>query len=194
MHIGRDVLLPAATFIDADYCHLISIGDSCAFGPACMVLAHDPTARTLLGAVRVGTVTLNPSCHIGARTIILPGVEIGPRTIVAANSVVSQSLPPDSVCAGNPARPINSLANYLGAHRQRIATSPSFDYGTYSLQYLTPRRRDYMIAALRDRDGYIVGGRSSELSDKGGSERTPFGDFIPLPPQREHQAHESEVG
>ena len=66
----------------------------------------------------------------GARTVVLPGVEIGPRTIVASNSVVTRTLPPDSVCAGNPARPFGSLDQYLEQHRRQIGASglePSAD-------------------------------------------------------------------
>ncbi len=46
---------------------------------------------------------------IGARSIILPGVEIGPRVMVAAGSVVTRSVPADSLVAGNPARVVRTL-------------------------------------------------------------------------------------
>ena len=194
MHIGRDVLLPADTYIDVDYCHLISIGDSCGLGPECMLLAHDPTAAAPLGAVRVGRVTLHPSCHIGARTVVLPGIEMGPRTVVAANSVVSASLPPDTVCAGNPARPIKALAPYLDAQEERMETSPTFEYGAYSLEHLTPERREELVRAAKAGDAYLVGGRSAELRERGGTERTPFGDYTPAPPRRSRAAHGPDDG
>ena len=41
---------------------------------------------------------------IGAASIILPGVTIGPRSIVAAGSVVTKSFPADVVVGGNPAK------------------------------------------------------------------------------------------
>ncbi len=41
---------------------------------------------------------------IGMRTIILPGVEIGSHSIVAAGSVVTKSFPEYSVVGGVPAR------------------------------------------------------------------------------------------
>ena len=43
---------------------------------------------------------------IGANSVILPGVSVGTHSIVAAGSVVTRSVPPRSICAGNPARVI----------------------------------------------------------------------------------------
>ncbi|MDL2211211.1 acyltransferase, partial [Bacteroides sp. OttesenSCG-928-M17] len=39
-----------------------------------------------------------------ANAVILPGVTIGEHCVVAAGSIVSQSIPPYSVCAGVPAK------------------------------------------------------------------------------------------
>ena len=49
-------------------------------------------------------------CWIGQNSLILAGVELGPRTIVAGGSVVTKSFP-DGYCiiGGNPARLIKSL-------------------------------------------------------------------------------------
>lgn len=184
MHIGRDVNFPECLFIDEEYCALIRIGDSTSFGPECMILAHDEGPLPVLGVLRVGLVTMHASCHIGARTIVLPGVTIGPRTVVAANSVVSRSLPPDTVCAGLPARPFGTLEQYLQTHRQRIERARIFDYGTFSMQFLTPERQAELVHAALTGDAYIVGGRTAELDRTGGSLRTPLEDYEPPPPDR----------
>jgi maltose O-acetyltransferase len=128
-----------------------------------------------LDAGRIGRVVIHESCHIGIRSVILAGVEIGPRTIVGANSVVSKSLPPDTVCAGSPAKVICSLQEYLERHRAAIAKGPRFEYDQYSLQYLTPERRNELCEAVRDGDAYIVGGRTAELRGRGGTARTAQG-------------------
>src|SRR6185503_14796441 len=161
-------LLPASTFIDVSHCFLISIGDHCGFGPECLILAHDAQMDEFLDAARIGRVILHPSCHIGARTIILAGVELGPRTIVGAGSVVSKSLPADTVCAGSPAKVICSLDEYLDRHRQRIAERDTFQYDFW----FSPEVRRKMIDAVAQRDAYIVGGRSAELRGEGGTQRT----------------------
>jgi maltose O-acetyltransferase len=172
MHIGSDVYLPDSTWIDTSHCYLISIGDHCGFGEGCLILAHDAQMDEYLDAGRIGRVVIHPSCHIGARTVILSGVEIGPRTIVGANSVVSTSLPPDSVCAGSPARVICSLAEYLDKHRARLAAAPKFEYLTYGVTPLPAERRAELVAAAGQGHAYIVGGRSAELRGLGGTPRT----------------------
>jgi len=172
MHIGHDVNLPASTWIDTDHCFLISIGDHCGFGPDCLILAHDAQMDEYLDAARIGRVVIHESCHIGARTVILPGVEIGPRTIVGAGSVVIKSLPSDTVCGGNPAKVICSLDEYLAKHREKLAARPSFPYTQYDIAVITPERRAEIVAAVAAEDAYITGGRSEELKGKGGTYRT----------------------
>jgi maltose O-acetyltransferase len=171
MEIGADVWLPASTWIDTSFCYLISIGDHCGFGEECLILAHDAQMDEFLDAARIGRVIVHPSCHIGARTVILPGVEIGPRTIVGANSVVTKSLPPDTVCAGNPARVICGLDEYLEKHRAQMKALPTFEYGR---QIETPESRAAIRRAVQDGDAYITGGRSAELRGEGGTPRTPM--------------------
>ena len=174
MRIGRDVWLPDSTAIDVSHCFLISIGDHCGFGEGCVLLAHDAQMDEYLDAARLGCITIRESCHIGAGTIILPDVEIGPRTIVGAGSVVTRSLPPESVCAGNPARVICSLDEYLNKHRARIASGQTFDYAQYDVRVLTMARRRELIAACESGVAYMVRGRSAELRGEGGTPRTPM--------------------
>jgi len=182
MHVGKDVNFSDHLYIDEEFCALISIGDSTFFGPECMILAHDPGPDIALGARRVGRVLLHPSCHVGARTIILPGVEIGPRTIIAANSMVSRSLPPDTVCGGRPARPFSTLAHYIETHRRRLEVARTFDYSACDVPDLSPERRAAVVSAARAGDVYMLGGRSAELRRTGGSQRTPLGMYVPQPP------------
>lgn len=170
MQLGADVWLPASTWIDPDFCFLISIGDHSGFGEECLILAHDAQMDEFLDAARIGRVTIHQSCHIGARTVILPGVEIGPRTIVGANSVVTKSLPPDTVCAGNPARVLYALQDYLQKHRVRMAGGKTFQY---QKEPLTPAQCEEIGAALQNHNVYLVGGRSAELRGEGGTPRTP---------------------
>lgn len=177
MHIGSNVWLPPSTWIDTSYCFLISIGDHCGFGEECLLLAHDAQMDEFLDAARVGRVIIHDSCHIGARCVILPGVEIGPRTLVGAGSVVSRSLPPNSVCAGNPARVICSLDEYLEKQRGRMADAAKFQFSVT----MTPGERAAMARAAQDRDCYVTGGHSAEMRGEGGTPRTPLAPSAPAP-------------
>lgn len=55
-------------------------------------------------------IRIGDCCWIGQNSVVLPGVELGPHTIVGAGSIVTKSFP-DGYCviAGNPARLIKTL-------------------------------------------------------------------------------------
>jgi maltose O-acetyltransferase len=158
MHIGKGVNLPASTVIDESHCFLISIGDHCGFGEQCYILAHDAQMNEYLNATRLGRIVIHESCHIGTRTVILEGVEIGPRTIVGANSVVSRSLPPNTVCAGIPAKVICTLDKYLDRHRAALKNAPTFNTATHSITVITEGEKAEMRRALKSEDGYMLDG------------------------------------
>jgi maltose O-acetyltransferase len=46
---------------------------------------------------------------VGNGAMILKGVTIGDRAVVAARAVVTKDVPPDTVVAGNPARVVKTL-------------------------------------------------------------------------------------
>ncbi|MBX9578562.1 MAG: acyltransferase [Chthoniobacterales bacterium] len=52
-------------------------------------------------------VIIESNVWIGARAIILPGVTVGEGAVIGAGAVVTKSVPPYKVAAGNPARIIN---------------------------------------------------------------------------------------
>jgi acetyltransferase-like isoleucine patch superfamily enzyme len=55
-------------------------------------------------------IEIGEDCWIGANSIVLKGVTIGDRSVVAAGSVVTADVAPDCVAGGNPARVVRSLA------------------------------------------------------------------------------------
>ena len=54
-------------------------------------------------------VVIEDDVLVGARCIILKGVTIGARSIIAAGSVVTKSIPSDCIAGGNPCRVIRQL-------------------------------------------------------------------------------------
>jgi acetyltransferase-like isoleucine patch superfamily enzyme len=61
------------------------------------------------GDVPSRPVRLQDNVWIGFDVCVLPGVTIGEGSVVGARSVVAEDVPPYTVVAGNPARPIRSL-------------------------------------------------------------------------------------
>jgi putative colanic acid biosynthesis acetyltransferase WcaF len=51
-------------------------------------------------------ITIEDSAFVGVRAMIMPGVTIGKKAIVGAQSVVTKNVKPDQIVAGNPAREI----------------------------------------------------------------------------------------
>jgi acetyltransferase-like isoleucine patch superfamily enzyme len=59
--------------------------------------------------IKSAPVRICKGAWIGARTIILKGVTIGPRAVVGAGSVVTRDIPADCIAAGVPARFIKPI-------------------------------------------------------------------------------------
>ncbi|TFC33952.1 acyltransferase [Cryobacterium sp. TMT2-42-4] len=56
-------------------------------------------------------VVIEDDVFLGARSIVLKGVRIGTGSVIGAGSVVSRSIPPGSIAAGNPCRVIGKIAS-----------------------------------------------------------------------------------
>jgi maltose O-acetyltransferase len=156
LQLGQDVFLGGGTFLDPDFCFLISIGDQTTLSLEVLVLAHDASTKRGLGYSRVAPVRIGRSVFVGARAIILPGVTIGDDAIVAAGSVVTRDVPPATVVAGNPARALMSTHDYIEHHRARLRHRPAWDReGWTAASGITPERRAAMLRALAEDEAYI---------------------------------------
>lgn len=61
-----------------------------------------------------GKVEIKDNVYIGNNSLIMPGVTIGSNVIVAAGSVVTKSIPDNSIVGGNPARIIGDIHSFEG--------------------------------------------------------------------------------
>lgn len=96
---------------------LIEIGDRVTITSGVKLLTHDGATWLIRNATgqrfqRYAPITIGNDVFIGVNSIIMPGVSIGNRVIVAAGSVVTSSIPDDSVVAGVPAREVSSFEKY----------------------------------------------------------------------------------
>lgn len=63
-------------------------------------------------------ITIGDNVYIGNNVIILPGVQIGSNVIVGAGSVITKNIPDNVIIAGNPARIIKGIDEYLEKIKQ----------------------------------------------------------------------------
>jgi maltose O-acetyltransferase len=91
----------------------ITIGNDVILSTRCMLidasLIPSTFARTDTRAYSDKPIAIEDGAWIGAGAIVLGGVTIGTRSIVAAGSVVTHDVPPFTVVAGNPAKPIKQV-------------------------------------------------------------------------------------
>lgn len=93
--------------------YLITIGDYCCLTNGTKIFTHGggTVARSkypdfdCFGKVTIGNYVYN--------SLIMPGVSIGDNVLVAAGSIVTKSIPSNVVVAGNPAKIICTLEEYI---------------------------------------------------------------------------------
>lgn len=122
VEIGNDVGL-SSTCIWAQ--EKIKIGNNVNVGGDCLILDNDahPIDFAIrrndflrekgeleyLKNVKTQPIIIDDDVWIGARCIILKGVHIGARSIIAAGSIVTKDIPADSIAAGNPCKVIKRI-------------------------------------------------------------------------------------
>ena len=103
--VGTGVAFGLESTPDVFWPELITVEDDAIIGYDATILCHE----FLRDEYRTGAVTIREGAMIGASAIVLPGVEVGENAQVAANSLVTEDVPPDTTVAGVPATPTDSL-------------------------------------------------------------------------------------
>lgn len=98
--INLDVAVPDPAYV--------RIGDNCSLS-SCTLLGHDGVIAVLNNVYgkrldAVGKIDIKDNCFIGFGAIVMPGVTIGPNSVVAAGAVVTKDVLPGTVVAGVPAK------------------------------------------------------------------------------------------
>lgn len=154
--VGRNFAMLEDVFIDPSHIWLIEIGNDVTLAPRVQIFAHDASTKRHLGRTRIGKVTIGDRVFVGASAIILPGVSIGSEVIIGAGSIVTDDIPSGVVAAGNPARVLCSLAEFLERRTVDMHSSPSFGEEYTIRGNITEQRKAEMNARIKDRIGYVV--------------------------------------
>jgi acetyltransferase-like isoleucine patch superfamily enzyme len=102
--VGEGVSWGLESTPDVFWPELVTVEDHAIVGYDATILCHE----FLQDEYRTGEVRIGERAMIGAGAVILPGVEIGEGASVAANSLVTQDVPPGETVAGVPAKPMGS--------------------------------------------------------------------------------------
>jgi len=92
----------------------VSFGDNVFIAPNCgFYTAGHPldVERRNKGLEYAYPISVGNNVWIGAQVCVLPGVTIGDGTVIAAGSVVTKSIPPGVVAAGNPCKVIRPITD-----------------------------------------------------------------------------------
>lgn len=121
---GVNIYSPNHTYIDEAFPFMLCIGDNVNITLGVHILNHDYSwsvlkskYNTVLGGV--GKVSIGNNVFIGVNSTILMNTKIGDNVIIGAGSVVHGRIPSNCVVAGNPAKIICSLEEYLQKRKKR---------------------------------------------------------------------------
>jgi UDP-2-acetamido-3-amino-2,3-dideoxy-glucuronate N-acetyltransferase len=133
--IGRDCNICDHTFIENDVvigdrvtvkCGVqvwdgVYLEDDVFVGPnATFTNDKFPRSKQYPEAGQVGRTTIRKGASIGANATILPGITVGEKAMVGAGAVVTRSVPPNAIVAGNPAQ----IIAYAGTPRTAEMAAP----------------------------------------------------------------------
>lgn len=123
----------------------VKIGRDFISGPNSIIISHDASYFLFTGKYRVEPTVLGDDVFLGAGAIILPGVKIGNRVVIGAGSVVTHDIPDNCVVAGNPAKIISTIDEYIKkAETKNVLYSPPYTMDQLRAQHgnVTAEQKD----------------------------------------------------
>lgn len=153
LKIGKNVNIMDACFFDPSHCFLISIGDDTTLAPNVRLIAHDASTKHDLGYSRVGKIRIGNECFIGDSVIVLPGVTIGDKAIIAAGAIVTKDIPPGSIAAGNPCKVILNQELFVKKHGQQLDCR-MVPYSDIDQEKLNALQKEAVLNFLESGTGY----------------------------------------
>ena len=111
LELGRRVRVFQDTFLNPS--KPLTVGDETGLGGRSLIFTHAAWQSILEGyPIEFAPITIGRNVWLPWQVFVLPGVEIGDDVTVAAGSVVSRSIPGNSLAAGYPARVLKRAPDY----------------------------------------------------------------------------------
>ena len=112
LELGEDTALSPGVTVDASS-GLVRLGRQVAVGPGTVIRASNhcfdrTDVPIMLQGHAYGEVIVEDDVWIAANCTLTPGVRVGRGSVVGAGAVVTKDVPPLTIVAGVPARPIGS--------------------------------------------------------------------------------------
>lgn len=156
MKIGKNCDINPGLMVDYSHCWLIELEDNVTLAPQVYLLAHDASTKRDMGYTRLGKVLIKKGAFIGARSIIMPGVTVGEKAIVAAGSVVTKTVEAGTVVGGNPAKVIMSTKEFMEKSNNKLTGLPVYDWSYTIPGGITEEKKQKMQKDLENTNGYVV--------------------------------------
>jgi serine acetyltransferase len=117
VHIGEGTNVTPGLVVNDGYSGLCHIGDRVSIATNVTLVADSNPNNSRLNdepyvkehLVKTAPVVIEDDVWLGTNVVVLPGVRVGRGAVVGAGAVVTRDVPPFTVVAGVPARPIRAL-------------------------------------------------------------------------------------
>ena len=132
--IGSNIFWGKIKTIEIDYSRplLVEIGDNVRLNTGLTLLTHDASTQVFRNLFHdflssSGRIKIGNNVYFGRHCTVLKGVEIGDNCIIGYGSIVTKSIPANSVAVGRPAKVISSIEDYY-KKRKQVALEEAFEY------------------------------------------------------------------
>lgn len=132
--VGEGTYFQSPKYVDIDMTRpsLISIGKNCFFNKYVEFHTHDWVSHVFINSGREminssGSISIGDNVAFGRHVTVLKNVTIGDNCFIAAHSLVTKSIPSNSIAAGIPAKVIMSLDEYY-KKRLSVREDEAFAY------------------------------------------------------------------
>jgi acetyltransferase-like isoleucine patch superfamily enzyme len=110
VQVGRNTWIGPFTVLDGT--GGLRIGSFCSVSAGVQIYTHDSVEWALSGGRAPyprAPVVIGNCCYLGSHTVVAKGVTIGEHSVIGACSFVNRDIPPYTVAAGVPCRPIGKV-------------------------------------------------------------------------------------